>query len=496
MKRNKWSILLPLLILAVGFATFIISRPVSISVRLADEAPLSAVASITAKYPVDVTVRIAGKHDDDLETHVSSYAVQHEIPVLGLYPGTANEVTILLTTEDGKTYERSIIVRTEPLPEIFPEIKIERHNPDLIAPGMTFLHLGHYAEDGGFTPLPCAIDSYGEVRWYYTGTIGHIMKRIPSGNFIIQDGNTLVEMDLLGNRVAVRAEVPTGIHHDMTYTADGRFLILSSAPDSFEDGVVEVDGSSAEVLRGYDFRAILDPDRPPQPKNLEPLDWLHLNGIDTSDSDNSFIVSGRDQSAVVKVDRDTGAIRWILGNHTYWKNAFLQYLLAPVGEPFSWQWGQHAPMVHPEDPHRILLYDNGNERSYTDPVRPEDNYSGAVEYYIDEKRMEVRQIWEFGKEYQGETFTPFIGDANYLDNQNRLITFGGITRNLSGAPIELFDFEQMSINRMKVAAHVVEVTDENPAREVMRIIIEDPDPASYRGYRVYQAERYPLYQKN
>jgi arylsulfate sulfotransferase len=482
------------LALSAALATFLFSRPVFISVKLSDVAPLSAVASITAKEPVRITVRIAGKHDDDIEVQYANFATEHEIPIYGLYAQTANKVTFIFSTEEGTSYERIVTVRTDPLPEIYPEIQVERIEADLIAPGMTFFHLGYYDEDGGFTPIPCAIDSFGEVRWYYTGNIGHIMKRSDSENLIIQDGNTLVEMDLLGNRVAVRAEVPSGIHHDMTYTADGKFLILSTASNSFEDGVVEVDGKSAEVLRGYDFRAILDPLRPSQPKNLEPRDWLHLNGIDASDSDNSFVVSGRDQSAVVKVDRDTGDVRWILGNHTYWKEPFQQYLLTPIGEPFSWQWGQHAPMIHPENPQRILLYDNGNERSYTNVIQPKENYSRAVEYEIDEERMEVRQIWEYGTELGSENFTPFIGDANYLENHNRLITFGGITRDLSGAPIELFDFDQMSINRLKISAQVLEVTDEYPAREVMRFIFEDPDPASYRGYRVYQAERYPLYQ--
>jgi hypothetical protein len=55
-------------------------------------------------------------------------------------------------------------------------------------------------------------------------------------------------------------------------------------------------------------------------------------------------------------------------------------------------------MVNPEDPDRILIYDNGNERSYGDPVLPENNYSRAVEYRVDEQSMEIEQVWQYGKE--------------------------------------------------------------------------------------------------
>jgi arylsulfate sulfotransferase len=116
-----------------------------------------------------------------------------------------------------------------------------------------------------------------------------------------------------------------------------------------------------------------------------------------------------------------------------------------------------------------------------------------VEFEIDEQDMTVRQVWEYGRELGSETFTPFIGDANYLANGNRLICFGGITRNLDGEPVELFDFANNTLNPMKISARIVEVTHDFPAKEVLRISISNDDSESYEGYRSYQAERYPLY---
>ncbi len=482
------------LVLVVGtLVGYRLTRPFTVSVSLSEHAPLSARATIRSREEIQLSIRIKGMHDDDIAVTFRPYRTDHEVPILGLYPDRRNTILFTGVTRDGRRFEREVTVRTAKLPKLYPNVVVDRFIEDAIAPGMTFLHLGHYDHEMNFTPLPTALDSYGNVRWYYTGEIGHVMKQLDNGNLLIQDENTLKEIDMLGNYVATRAVVPSGIHHDIACMDNGNILVLSTAPGSFEDGVVEVDGETGALLRGWDFRAILDPTRPPQPRNLEAADWLHLNGIDYSAPDDTFIVSGRDQSAVVKVDVDTGAVRWILGNHAHWEYPLTEKLLTPVGEDFHWQWGQHAPMVHPRDPQRILIYDNGNERSYTDPVSPAENYSRAVEFEIDQQRMEVRQVWEYGRELGSQTFTPFIGDANYLENGNRLITFGGITRDLRGEPVELFDFEHQRLNEMKISARIVEVTGESPAREVLRFTIEDTNPDSYVGYRSYQAERYPLY---
>jgi arylsulfate sulfotransferase len=488
--KRAWIVLI---ILSIAIGALMRRDPVTISLERSENAPLSALAVVDSREPVRITIRIPGKNNDDLIVSFEDFSSHHELPLLGLYADWNNEVEFTLITKAGEQYQRVVNIQTEKLPSNFPEIEVQRLLPDRIAPGMTFLQLGHYNEDGDYTALPCAIDNYGNARWFYRGDNGHVLTQLDNGNMLIQDGNTLLEIDMLGNTIATRAEQSTGIHHDMTFTGNGNMLILSSAPSSFEDGVVELDWETGQFLLGWDLRTILDHTRPPQPVNLEPLDWLHLNGIDYREHDDSFIVSGRDQSAVVCIQRETGQLLWILGNHEHWETPYSDYLLDPIGQKFEWQWGQHAPMVNPKDPDRILVYDNGNERSYDDPVPPMENYSRAVEYEIDEERMEVRQIWEYGTKLGSETFTPFIGDANYLPNGNRLVCFGGITRNLAGEPVEIFDFEEHTVRRMKISARIVEVTDDIPAQEVLRLSISNPETSSYEGYRSYRAERYPLY---
>jgi len=482
-----------LAVLTIFTILFLVLPPVRMSVTLSGEMPLGAEAEIRSRFPSRVTLTVEGRDGNDMEHEFPGRRRRHRVPVLGLYPGYDNRITFLLTSRRGGTVSVRRTVVTAPLPEAFPDIRVYRASDREPAPGMIFAHPGTYNNDGDYHPLTCALDNYGKVRWFYPGEIGHVLKRLANGNLIIQKEDSLVEIDMLGRRTGKTWQVPGGLHHDAIELPDGNFLALSSAPGSFDDGVVEIGRNTGDPVRWWDFRNIVDPSRPRQPKNLRDDDWLHLNGIAYSPEDDAFIVSGRDQSALIKVDRFTGKLVWILSSHRYWKPEYGPYLLEPDTTPFPWPWGQHAPAVHPGDPDRILVYDNGNKRSYDTPLAPEENYSRAVEYRLSPDGRRVSQVWQYGEERGSGLYTPFIGSAAYLPGGNRLICFGGITRSLEGMPMEIFDFEAGTVNRMKMSAVITEVTSDTPAEQVLELWFEDDDPDSYRGYRSYRAFKMPLY---
>ena len=60
------------------------------------------------------------------------------------------------------------------------------------------------------------------------------------------------------------------------------------------------------------------------------LDWTHGNGVSYDPSDDSVIVSLRHQDAVIKIDRATRQIKWILGDHKGWNETLSKKLLTPV----------------------------------------------------------------------------------------------------------------------------------------------------------------------
>jgi arylsulfate sulfotransferase len=493
LRRRLWLVLAILGSAALLVAIVLVTRPIRVSLDTPGSNPLARRAQILLRHPARVTVTIRGLDDNDLTRVSDELSREHTVDLLGLYADHRNEIVVRAEEETGRIRERRVVARTKALPASYPEPSIDPIRPEVIAPGMTFLILGHYEEDGDYVALPSAIDAYGRVRWYYDGDVGHVLWRTEVGTLLVSNTDELFEITMLGEQTGRTWPIPEGIHHDAEILPDGNFLALTTAPGSFEDGVVEIDPDDGSVVRDWDFRTILDPARPRQPVNLGEEDWLHLNGIDYDPRSGEIVVSGRDQSAVVAIDRTTGELRWILGSHQFWADRFAPFLLDPLGEPFEWQWGQHAPMVHPDDPNRLLVYDNGNKRSYDSPLEPRENYSRAVEYEIDRDAMTVRQVWEYGRRYGFELYTPFIGDADYLDNGNRLVAFGGITRSLEGEPVEIFDYEAGTVRRMKIWARIVEVTSDSPANEVWSVSFADPDADSYRGYRVYRAVRMPLY---
>ena len=491
--RRRW--IIAALIVAGALATplVLVIRPVRITLDTPGANPLGRRMTVKLREPARVTVTLRGLDNNDITRASQELSRTHTIDLLGLYPDHKNQVSIEARSESGTIRHRGVTVRTDALPEYYPDPQVTMIQADLVAPGVTFLVLGHYEEDGDYVALPSAIDAHGRVRWFYEGDLGHALRRTEHGTLLASNTEELFEVTMLGEPTGRTWPIPEGFHHDAEILPNGDLLALTTAPGSFEDGVVEIDREDGSIIRDWDYRTILDPARERQPINLRDDDWLHLNGVDYDPRSNEIIVSGRDQSAVVAIDRMSGDLRWILGSHDLWTERFERHLLEPIGEPFAWQWGQHAPMVHPSNPNRLLVYDNGNKRSYDDPLEPHENYSRAVEYEIDREAMTVRQVWEFGRRYGSELYTPFIGDADYLDNGNRLVNFGGITRSLTGEPVEIFDYETQSVRRMKISARIVEVTSDLPAQEVWSLSLEDPDSERHRGYRVYRAMRMPLY---
>ena len=468
-------------------------RPVSIEIQRSEAAPLSAEVRLRTRRPSSLEMIVHGIDGEDLIREYGEPVLERTVQLLGLYPERENRVTFLLTDLDGKERRLERRITTGPLPEIYPEVRLRRNLPDRIADGMTFLHLAAYDEEGEYIPLASAVDRHGRVRWFYREDYGHLLLRLENGNFVVEQDEGLQEITMLGWPRGGLVSLPEGVHHEAVELPEGNLLVLTAAPGSVDDGVAEVDLATGAVVESWDFRELLDPERPRQPINLDDADWLHLNGIDYDSEEDAFVVSGRDQSALVEVSRATGEVRWILGNHEHWEERFHELLLEPEGEGFEWPWGQHAPEYHSELPGRVLLYDNGNHRSYDNPLPPVESYSRAVEYEVDLEAGTVRQLWQYGKERGSELFTPFIGDADYLENGNRLITFGGISRDREGNPRSLFNLEERTVNDMKISAHVIEVTGEEPAQVVTELIFEDQDSSTWAGYRVYQAERMPLY---
>ena len=370
-RRRAGSVAATMLFL-VGCVSSDIDPPLLCDVALSPNpnpaVPLAAVLSLVTNEPTQVTVRIDDGERDWNATESNGFAYNHSLTLLGMRANREHAVTALVTDEAGNTSESaSLVFRTPALPHDIPNPRVTASMPERMEPGVTVFSVIRRSSDGTQPPDYGAlviVDDRGEVIWYYRNNFGaQRPRRLSNGNLVFIGGRSrIVEIDMLGNVVrrwhARRvAEVPEGsipvetdtFHHEVVELPWGNLLALSSEarvlsdyptsdtdPDASRtastvigDVAVEFD-TDGSVVRRWSLLDALDPYRIGL-DSLEgdywsaeyedmaaaaPLrDWSHSNSVTYDPGDDSIIVSARYQDAVIKLDRESGDVVWILGTH-------------------------------------------------------------------------------------------------------------------------------------------------------------------------------------
>ena len=195
--------------------------------------------------------------------------------------------------------------------------------------------------------------------------------------------------------------------------------------------------------------------------------WAHVNSVYYDSEDDSIIISSRHQSAMIKIGRDK-QVKWIVGAHKGWKDKFKGALLQPVDSKgnkinctdeqskcpgytnknggFDWTWTQHTAFKIDSKSKGDILYlsafDNGDTRGMEQPTFPTDKYSRAVIYKIDQKKMTIEQIWEYGKNRGNAWYSPVTCITEFIPETNSVMVYSataGMSFNIatgqpSGAP--------------------------------------------------------------
>ncbi len=136
--------------------------------------------------------------------------------------------------------------------------------------------------------------------------------------------------------------------------------------------------------------------------NANNFDYCHGNAIE-EDADGNLLLSFRNLDAVYKIERQTGAVLWILGGK---KSTFA----FPNDAGFS---GQHDARLLPNG--HIALFDNAN-------MAAPPKISRAVEYSLDTVNGVATKVWEYL--YNPAFFSPAMGGHQTTTDRRHLINYG------------------------------------------------------------------------
>ena len=442
----------------------------------AAEVPLCAWLKVRAYGARRVRVRIA---QGEAQWTLDFPASDSPLLLLGFLPDLTATITVQILGHGGvRTWGEPLHftpVDAPANPLERPPIRLHHATPERMAGRFTFLSIRRrvHGRVGDLSPaqrrfttswgLLIAIDHLARIRW---------MRRMPnrpaglhrlaSGNLFVHDTEFCSrEIDLQGETVrafyaarrpqgAMDGAIPVDVqslHHQPHQMPNGNFLAVSGhsrlvkdwpasvhEPDTCRadrhvvgDKIVEFT-PSGEIVWSWDSFDHLDTQR----IGYDALDaywhvrgfpnhgdWTHCNGVSYDAANDQVIVSLRLQDAVVGVDRASGEIRWILGDHSNWRPDLAAKLLTPVGANFRWPWHGHNPRVTSEG--TIVMFDNGIYQAR--PGQPrlpfEKSFSRGVEYRVDPAAMTVEQVWASAlTDADVIERTWAMGDAHRLEASN------------------------------------------------------------------------------
>ncbi len=385
-------------------------------------------ARVDARVPVAGPVTGTCTHaGDPTEKHVISSDIEETEHTLFFY-GLLADTTYRCSVASGGLAAQ-IDFATGPLPEEVPgdlELTVDDGASHGLSDGAYTL-FNHMVGDRDVARGRLVIvDRAGRVRWYWE--FGHVAGDIdagltPEGNVLLGGGYGLAPttVSLSGELIAMASEPSSGgqWHHHAEMTAAGTYFALSEADNvnpaapKFEFmgfQIDERDPRTDAVVWTWNSQTAVDAGALPVP-STEGYDAFHANSVlgENPSDPGGVWVSLRNLSAIVRIEKATGAVTWRMSNQgDDWA------LLDDAGQPApteQWFFGQHAPELVGDT---LYVYDNGRNR-------PGGANSRVVAYALDLAARTLRQSWEWSG---GEWYEPIWGDVDLLPNGNVLVTRG------------------------------------------------------------------------
>ncbi len=329
------------------------------------------------------------------------------VPIFGLYADYSNTVNLTYRFTDGSSQQDSVTIVAPAFDDPY-----GYNSPTVLQArtGNTELSYDYFMVKNASGPnSPVLIDTDGAVRWVGTSGLSYVSSAFLNQSFFIPYYRTgtsaltsIYRMELDGSVGFIKDYGDLGVtlldHHNYDLGKTG-VLVEATTTEQIESLVYEID-ASGNILRVWDLAAIIRDamtaggDDPSQFVYDAPTDWFHNNATAYRKSDNSLIVSSR-ENFVICLDYDSGTIKWILGDptkHWYQFPSLRKYALT-LSDGSLPPIGQHAVSITPDD--HLLLFDNGTASGFQMPVGASRTYSSPREYQIDLANMLATEVWNY-----------------------------------------------------------------------------------------------------
>ena len=347
--------------------------------------------------------------------YLSADASSLALPVFGLYAGYANNVRLALTFLDGSVQTLPLSITTAAYTDpngVYDHPVIVKARSPGSALGFDFFvmksNLG----------TPVIVDTDAVLRWVAQGVSSSISSILTANGFEIGNQSSLMtyrlELDGSLSTTALSSSSLLSFNHNLDPGPQGYLAEMATAANT--GSTVTEFTPAAGFIQTWDFAQLLTNYMQSQGDDASAFvrpaaDWFHANGAAYDPSDNSLIVSSR-ENFLMKVDYDTGAIIWILGDPTkYWYTfpSLRAKALQLTGNGL-YPIGQHAPSILSNGQLMIINDGQGSlNQPAGEPAGQTRSYTAVSVYSIDAAAGTATQTWEF--DYNQSLFSPICGSA-------------------------------------------------------------------------------------
>ena len=403
-----------------------------------------------------------------------------DLPVFGLYADYQNQVSFQIEFADGSVQQLQYQIATEP----YTDPTGVYTNPTIVksrAPGSTlgFNFFIMKSEIGS----PVIVDTDGQVRWVVPGVQPTSAVYFANGQFVTGSEGapsvTLLQFD--GTQSALPTDLPQPLLNTFTHNIDpspngvlAEFNGTDDLGDSIDDIVSEIlPFSSQPPIQTFDMADILtsymknngdDPSVFVRPG----VDWFHLNASTYDPSDNTVIVSSR-ENFLIKVNYSTHDIVWILGDPTkYWYTfPSLRAKALTLNAGGDYPIGQHAVSITSDG--YIMVFNDGlgslNQPSGEAPGLSR-SYSEVSTYSVNPATMTAQNMWNFS--YGESILSPICGSSYESPGNSYLVDFATPDNYAEARLVGLdstrnvvFDFQYVSPSLCGAAWNAIPIPMEN-----------------------------------